>query len=551
MILLETKITRKKRKNSPKIINVKIDEKTIKNTDNNTDLTIYNKNKEKENEEKNEEKNKNELNIITENSVEILLGNSGDLKKREIYINTAKKELKVKLYYIDGLSNSSDISNFIVKPLLERDVFSKCITLAAVLEKIENGGIYFVAQTITKDVEKTVQEILGGSSVIVFDELNTAVVFDTKKFDKRSVTEPTVENATKGAKDSFIENYRSNTATVRRKLKSKNLVIEDMNLGKQSNTPVGIIYMSNITNEDLINSVKERLSKVDVDQVLTTSVLEEYLSDDKKCVFPQVVTTERPDVFCSDILEGRVGILVDGIPFSFIVPGTMVEFMQASEDYSRKTVVASIIRIIRFTSLFIALILPAIYIAITMYHPEMIPTNLATFIARSREGVTFPIPVETILMLSMFEILFEAGLRIPKTVGQAVSIVGTLVVGQAAVEAKLVSPSVVVIVAITIIASFAMPNQDFSNATRIWRMVFTIFSSIMGLVGLVMAIILFVYKLCKIESFGVPYLSPLVSNDTRGMFKDSIFRVPYMDNVKRPEELNVKNKTRVGVKNEG
>lgn len=533
MILLDTKIIRKKRKNSTEIQNIKIN-----------DLVV-------ENDKKQKEKNKQNLNILTEKNIEILLGNSGDLKKREVYINTAKKELKVKLYYIDGLSNTSDISAYVIKPLLEREIFSKCITEKAVLEIIENGGIYFSSLSVTNDVEKAVQEILNGSSVIVFDKITTAVIFDTKKFDKRTVTEPTVENATKGAKDSFIENYRSNTATIRRKIKSKDLVIEEMIIGKQSNTPIGIVYMSNITNEDLINSVKERINKINVDQALTTSILEEYLSDDIKCVFPQVVTTERPDVFCADILEGRVGIIVDGIPFSFIVPGTMVEFMQASEDYSRKSVVATIIRIIRFTSLFIALFLPGMYISITMYHPEMIPTNLATFIARSREGVTFPIPIETILMLCMFEILFEAGLRIPKTVGQAVSIVGTLVVGQAAVEAKLVSPPVVVIVAITIIASFAMPNQDFSNATRIWRMLFTIFSAVFGLIGVVMATILFVYKLCKLESFGVPYLSPFVSVDTRGMFKDSIFRVPYIDNIKRPEELNVKNKVRVGVDNEG
>lgn len=501
---------------------------------------------------KNNKKSKLDKNTCSQNhkinfkNIKDCLGISGDIKYKEIIINSNLDNVKTTLFYIDGLSSSSDISNYITKPLVNKPVFSNCKSQYEVIEQIKLGEIYFASYKFCDNFNKVLDEILSGSSVLIFDEENVAAIFDTQQFDKRAVTEPTVENATKGSKDSFVETYRTNTATIRRKIKSPNLVIEEINIGRQTNTSVGIIYMGNIVNENLLKNVRERLQKINVDQILTTSIIEEYLSENKYSTFPQIVTTERPDVFCADIIEGRVGLVVDGIPFSFIVPGTMIQFMQAAEDYSRTIVVATLIRTLRFLALIISLFMPAVYIAITMYHPEMIPTNLAMFIARSREGVTFPVTVETIVMLLSFEILFEAGLRIPKTVGQAVSILGTLVVGQAAVEAKLVSPSIVVIIAMTTISAFAMPNQDFSNSIRIWRVIFTVLSSILGLIGIVIGIIFIVYELCKLEAFGVPYLSPFVSSDTQNMTKDTILRVPYEKNKERPRELKVKNKMRVG-----
>lgn len=246
------------------------------------------------------------------------------------------------------------------------------------------------------------------------------------------------------------------------------------------------------------------------------------------------------------LLKVGHGIIVDGIPFGLIVPGTFIQFMQTPEDYSRKYIVGSLIRMIRFISLFISLTLPALYIAITTFHPEMIPTNLALFIAKSREGVVLPIAIEAISMLVVFEILYEAGLRVPKTIGQAVSIVGTLVVGQAAVEAKLVSPSVVVVIAMTSISAFTMPNQDLNSAVRLWRLVLAISGTLLGLVGVVISSILFTFKLCKLESFGVSYLSPFVGNDGKDIINDTIFRIPLKFNKIRPSSLKSKNVKRQG-----
>lgn len=504
-------------------------------------MKLLNKNKEKLEKKKSEY---NEKKLNSKNLKEIF-GNSGDIKVRDILINN-KEDMKVTLIYVDGLVNSSYISDYVLKPLIQEKTIQESKDLKQVLKLIEDGALYYAGQQIFNDLNSTIGQIMSGSSALIFDDLNTAVIFDTKNFDKRSITEPTVENVTKGSKDSFVENYRTNTATIRRKVKIPNLVIEETVVGKQTQTPVGIVYISGITNDNLVKEVKEKINSINVDNVLTTGFIEEALSNDITSPFPQVRNTERPDIFCSDLIEGRVGIIADGIPLGFVVPGKFVQLLQTAEDYSRNYIVASILRIIRYVSLFLSLMLPALYIAITTFHPEMVPTKLVLFIAKSREGVTFPIAVETIGMLIAFEILFEAGLRIPKTVGQAVSIVGTLVVGQAAVEAKLLSPSAVVVIALTSIASFAMPNQDFSNALRIWRFVFAIFASFLGLYGVVIAIILLTYDLCKLETFGTSYMSPLVSGDLEEIRYDTVIRAPLKTNKNRPENLKTKNVKRQG-----
>lgn len=483
--------------------------------------------------------------LLNIDNLKNLLGSSEDIKYREILINN-NTAMPVNLIYIDGLVNSSDISNYVVKPLIQNEKINGSQNLDETIKLIQDGVLYFASQVMTNDLQKVIDEITSGSSVLLFSDKNIAFIFDTKGFEKRSIIEPTVENVTKGPKDSFVENYRTNTATIRRKIKTQDLVIESVIIGKQSHTNVGIVYIKSITNEELIQQVRNRLGLINTDKAFSTSIIEDALSDDINSSFPQVLSTERPDKFSSDITEGRVGIIVDGIPFGFIVPGTLVQFMQATEDYSHKAIVSSLIRIIRIVAVLISLTLPGLYISIVTFNPEMIPTQLASFLAKSREGVAVPIAIETIAMLLAFEILYEAGLRVPKTIGQAVSIVGTLVVGQAAVEAKLVSPAIVVIVAMTAISSFTVPNQDFSNVIRIWRFILAAVSTVLGLLGLMLTIIVFTFKLCKIESFGVSYLSPFVSNDGNGIIEDTIIKIQSKFNKLRPTSLNVKNKKKQG-----
>jgi spore germination protein KA len=302
--------------------------------------------------------------------------------------------------------------------------------------------------------------------------------------------------------------------------------------------------MKNIVNDSLVQEVKKRINDIAVDNALTASYFEGFLVDNKNTPFPQIMYTERPDRFCSNLLEGRVGLIIDGMPIAFIAPGTLAQFVQAPEDYSQHFLVSSVIRYTRYTSLFITLLLPAFYISITTFHQEMIPTELTFSIVAAKQGVPFPMFVEVLLMLIAFELLVEAGLRLPFIIGQTVSIVGALVVGQAAVEAKLLSPATVIIVATTAITSFIMPSQDLSNALRLWRFGLAIVSSIIGMYGLTMGLFLLIYQWCKLDTFGVPYLSPFIG-DEKIQLQDSLFRLPLTTMKQRPTSLDVKNKQRM------
>ena len=473
------------------------------------------------------------------------LGNSEDIKYKDIVLNN-NKDMLVNLIYIDGLVSQTDISDYILKPLIQNNKISEAQNIDEVIKLVQEGALYFSTQIETKDLNLVIDSLTSASSVLLFSGQNTAFIFDTKGFEKRPMMEPTVENVSKGPKDSFIENYRTNTATIRRKIKTPDLMIENFVIGKQTHTSIAIVYIKSIMNDEILQQIRDRLGSINTDNLLSTSIIEDALSDNIHCVFPHVLSTERPDKFCADVVEGRAGIIVDGIPFGFIVPGTFIQFLQTPEDYSRKYIISSIIRLMRIFSPIISLVLPALYISITTFHPEMMPTNLALFIAKSREGVALPVAIETLAMLLAFEILYEAGLRVPRTIGQAVSIVGTLVVGQAAVEAKLVSPSVVVVVALTSIASFTMPNQDLNNAIRLWRFVLAIFGTLLGLVGVVMSFIILTFKLCELESFGISYMSPFVASEGKDIIEDTFLRLPLKDNKTRPIALKIKNVKRQG-----
>lgn len=317
-------------------------------------------------------------------------------------------------------------------------------------------------------------------------------------------------------------------------------------MGKQSRTSVSIVYMDNIADKELVEEVKERLLNINIDHALQAGFVEEFIIDHRMTAFPLVVYTERPDKFSANILSGRVGIIIDGLPIGIIAPGTFVQFLQAPEDYAQNWIVSSLINVIRYMMLLVALFLPAFYIAVTTFHQEMIPSELAIAISASKEGVPFPSFIEVLIMLLAFEVLLEAGLRLPKAIGQSVSIVGAIVVGQAAVEARLISPAVLVAIAFTAIASFTIPNQDFSNAIRTWRLLMALSSSILGLYGLSICTLYLLNHLCKMESFGVPYLSPFVSCEGRQIVYDAFLRLPLWYHKSRPRELRTVNKRRQG-----
>lgn len=469
-----------------------------------------------------------------------ILGTNSDFVYRRIYVANNNK-LSVSVFYMDGMVDNQLISDYVIKPLMQAEQFTKCDCEADVISMIDQGTVYFANTKKRTKIKDVLNDVLTGSVVLLFDRQRLAFTFETKGFDKRPITEPSIENVIKGAKDTFVETIRVNTATCRRKIKSPNLVIEEVIVGRQTKTPVAICYMRNITNDSLVKEVKKRLNDVEVDNVLTTGYLEEFIIDDKSSAFPQIQFTERPDRFCTNLLDGRVGLIIDGMPITYIIPGTLLQFLQAPEDYSQNYLISSAIRYLRFTSMFVTLLLPAFFVSITNFHQEMIPTELTFSIIAAKQGVPFPMFVEVILMLIAFEVLVEAGIRLPQPIGQTISIVGALVVGQAAVQAKLLSPVTVIVIAITAITSFVMPNQDFSNALRLWRFLFVIISCVIGIYGLTMGLVLLLYHWCKIDSFGVPYLSPFVG-DEEVQLGDTLFRLHLTTMKYRPASLRAKNK---------
>ncbi|HAN09740.1 MAG TPA: spore germination protein [Clostridiales bacterium] len=509
---------------------------------------FFDKKKEEKNESKEDDLKKEESkNLSTKISIERIkskLGRSVDFACKKFNVNS-NKDLPVSIIYINGLIDSLKTSEFILQPLAESETLKSAETPQEVIKLIEQGALYYSSQTKRDKEDDIIKDVIEGSVALIFEQESIAFTFDLKGFERRSIGEPSSENVKKGGKDSFVETLRVNTATIRRRIKTPDLIIEEKVVGRQSKTQLNIVYIDGITNMDIVNSVKKKIDEMDIDQVLSIGKLDEFINEKKYSVFPQVDYTERPDKFCSDIIEGRVGIIVDGLPMGVIVPTEFAKLLQAPEDYSEDSIIASLVRLLRYFLLISTILLPGFYIAVTTFHPEMIPSELAMSIAESKEGVPLPIFFEVILMLVAFEILVEAGLRMPKTISQAVSIVGALVVGDAAVTAKLISPGVVIVIAIAAIASYAVPNQDLSNAIRLWRFIFVILSSIIGLFGLMIGVILILFNLAKMETFGVAYLEPFVESETM-QAGDSLIRLPIKFLKYRPNFLKTYNKKRIG-----
>ena len=476
---------------------------------------------------------------LTVNNIKHMMLGSEDIIFREILVNN----VKVTILYIDGLINNTITSDFILKPLKQDENIKTAKSESQIIKLIQEGNIYYASQKTRTTANDVISDILLGSTALIFDNEKTAITFHNAGFEKRSITEPTGENVIRGSKDSFVETLRVNTSIIRNKIKSQNLKIEQITIGERTQTPVDIIYIDGIVNIKMVDELKKRLEGINIDGALTTSIIEEYLIERKYTLFPQIIYTERSDKFCSDIVEGRIGLIVDGIPSTFILPATLLQCLQAPEDYSQNFIFSSAIRLMRFVLMVIALILPAFYTAVTSFHQEMIPSKLASFIVTAKEGVPFPTFIEVIFMLVTFEILIEAGIRLPKAIGQAMSIVGAVIVGQSAIEANLVSPAVLVIVALSAISSFAMPNQDLSNAIRFWRFIIVILASIIGLFGLMMGLLALLLVLADMEFLGVPYLSPFVASEYMDL-KDSIFRLRLPNLHKRPYNLKTSDRKR-------
>ncbi len=462
--------------------------------------------------------------LLTSDNIKKILGDSNDITVKEVF--TWNNKVKIVAIGIDGLVDSEVIDNYVLRPLTVGRPFENIESEKEAYQLAREGFLYHFSQDEVKDLNDAINKILQGVTVVVFDNVKKAIAFDAKNIPQRGIQEPENESVLNGAKDAFVESLRTNTALIRKKLKSQFLRLESFTVGKESQTPVNIVYLNDVADKGILEELRRRIKNIDVNSLISTKTFETGISDNKYSIFPQVQYTERVDKFCSNLTDGKIGILIDGLPVAYIVPGILAMFFQAPEDYSENYILASFVRILRYICFGLSMMLPGFYIAITTFHSEMIPTKLLISIIQSKEGVPFAIAFEIIGLLVAFELLIEASLRLPKSIGATISIIGGLIVGDAAVNAKLISPVVVVVIAITGIAGFVIPNQELSNATRISRLLFVIAGTLGGLFGIAFVIIVIIYYLSNLTSFGVPYLSPLAGNEGKGLLNDSVLRLP-------------------------
>jgi spore germination protein len=449
---------------------------------------------------------------------------------------TIEKGIPAIAVFVDGLINNDEVNKALKSLMISGGGASR-------IDTIESSALPVSQIQKVDNFKDFLLSVLGGDTGILVEQENIALVLGLRGANTRSISEPETEAVIRGPREGFVENLRTNTSMVRRKLKTPRLKMKSQTVGKHTNTSIVIAYLEGLSDPALVEELEKRISKIDTDAILESGYIEEFISDNAYSVFPQIQYTERPDMIALALTNGRIAIFVDGTPMVLIVPTVFWDLLQASEDVYERFQIATLLRWLRFTFLLISLFTPALYVAVTTFHMDMVPTNLLLSIASSREAIPFPAVVEAILMEVVFEALREAGIRLPKTVGQAVSILGALVVGTAAVEAGIVSAPMVIIVSITGIASFTIPRFNGAIAIRMLRFPITIAASIFGMFGIILSAMLILGHLANLRSFGIPYLSPVAPLSSSDL-KNILFRAPHWASRKRYEYLPVKDATR-------
>lgn len=455
----------------------------------------------------------------------------------DIIFRSISSNPEILILYADGLIDNKALDNLVLAPILYEEI--------PLSGQMIQDKLIAVAQIKTvSTLGEVIDGILKANIVLLTDGQNKALVADLKGFEKRSIEEPAAEISVRGPRDGFTETLRTNTSLIRRRIRSAKLKMESVTLGQVSQTDIVIVYIDGIVSSTVLKEVRTRIDRIVIDGVLESGFIEEFIEDAPWSPFPQIQNTERPDIVCASLLEGKVAVIVDNTPFVLIVPMTFWTGLQAVEDYYERSIYTTFIRFVRYSLFNIALLLPSLYVALSTFHQQLIPTNLLISIANSREGVPFPTFVEALLMEFMFEGLREAGIRMPKAVGSAVSIVGALVIGQAAVQAGIVSAPVVIVVATTGIASFAIPRYNFGTAYRLLRFPMLILAGMLGLYGIISGLFLLMIHLLGLRSFGVPYMSPVVPKLPQGL-KDVFIRAPRWSMTRRSVFVSGANKTRI------
>ncbi|WHY02816.1 spore germination protein [Neobacillus sp. DY30] len=473
------------------------------------------------------ENNKNQRIPLSENAEEnirklkMALGNSDDLSIRKLQVSTKN----VVIIHIEGIVDDQSITENVISPIIQlnRDTYSFKST-----EKLADKIVQIISVTSIEFIfnwSELLESILAGDTVILLDESSKAIKVGTRKFKSRSITEPTTQTVIKGPKDSFTENLSTNISLIRSRIQNAKLRLKTTKVGSVTKTDVGIMYMEGIADHGTVMEAMSRIKSIKIDSVLEANYIEEAVRDNRKTLFPLMQSSERPDVVTANLLEGKIAIIIQGTPFVIILPVLLIQFFQSPEDYYENNVFSSFLRLIRIGSFLLNMYASAVYLALITHHQGLIPTTLMVTLMAQRERVPFPAIIELLIMELAFEVLREAGVRMPRAIGPAVSIVGALILGQAAVEAGFVSAAIVIIVATSAINSFTLPNTNIVNTARGLRFLLILSSAFIGFYGILLLTLCILVHLCSLRSFGVPYFAPLAPFKI-GALKDSLIRFP-------------------------
>ncbi|MEK4677393.1 MULTISPECIES: spore germination protein [Bacillus] len=450
------------------------------------------------------------------------------------------------LIYLKTITDVQMLQDYILRPLLQRSIKQKSknanITVSTVTNRIELCDIQ-----IFSELDTIVSHLFAGSCVLLLENMNIAFILDTSKIMNRAISEPTTESSIHGSKESFVEILSINVSMLRRNFKSAHLSIQKSTIGVQTQRDVAVVYLDHLTNKKFVTAITERICAIDIDDILDNSCLEQLLSNNSYSPFPQMIQTERPDRVIQGLLKGQVAIILDGSPFVLLTPITLALLLHTPEDDTERWWIGTTFRLLRLFCCLLALLLPGLYITFISFHPGLIPWQLIIFIQSSRGGVPFSTFIETFLMAFTIECLGEAGIRLPRSSGQAVGIVGGLVIGQSAVEAGLVSPVTVVIIALTTLCSFAIPQYGLGLSIRLLRFLFIISAAIFGLYGIIFAFLFLCAHLVKLQNFGVNYLGYFVHYQSQD-WKDTFIRLPIQWNIFRNSIFKTKNRKRINLK---
>ncbi|MCR3760713.1 spore germination protein [Clostridium felsineum] len=501
---------------------------------------LQNKNYKKNNNNSNPTFEKNELKLssnLTKNidTLKNIMGLSSDIIYREFSFGS-KMHFNAALIFLKGMTEKKTINETIMNSFMYSDKINSLENNISnkILDILKDRLISVGDVKENDNINELIASCLSGNTIFLLDGSNKALIVETQGWESRGIQEAKTDAVVRGPREAFCETLSTNMTLIRRKIKNPNLTFENMRIGKQTDTDICIVYLKGVVNQKLIDEVHTRLNRINTDSILESGYIEQFIEDEPFSIFPTVGNSEKPDIIAAKILEGRIAILIDGTPFVLTVPLLFLEGFQSSEDYYSRPFYASFIRLLRFISFSLSILAPVTYVVLSTFHQELIPTTLLFTMASSHEGVPFPAFLEALLMMMAFEILREAGVRLPRNVGQAVSIVGALVIGEAAVAAGLVGGIMVVVVALTAIASFVVPS--YIDVTSILRLLLLFLGASLGIYGVGIGILAILVHLVSLRSFGSPYLSPFAPVTPRDL-KDTFVRFPLWSMITRPRVI--------------